>query len=246
MRITQHFSQTGEFFFRFRSYLPFIVLPLAIYSLKGYNYPLGYHWLDLLWEALCFSVSLIGVFIRFWVSGTSPIGTSGRNTKSQKAQVLNTTGPYSIVRHPLYLGNYLVFLGICLFTRNFWFILVASSLFVLYYERIIFREEEFLENKFGNEFRVWANKTPMIIPKFSLYKPSNLRFSWKAAIRREFHVVFLLTSLYFALEVIADFVVYGKFVLDMLWTIIFLIGLAFYLTVRIIKKTTTFFHTSDR
>ncbi len=246
MSIVRHFSRSGEIFFRYRSFLPFLVLPWVLVSLWGYSYPLGEHWIDLIWELFCFSVSLTGLFIRFWVSGTAPPGTSGRNVHRQKADELNTTGPYSIVRHPLYLGNYFVFLGLCLFTRDFVLIFTSTLLFILYYERIIFREEEFLKMKFGRDFLRWAINTPGIIPNFSLYRPAKLPFSWKAAIRREFHSVFLITTLFFLFEVVSDYVVMGRFVLDPVWFSLFILGAIFYIGVRMVKRFTHFFHTPDR
>ncbi|MGB8874133.1 MAG: hypothetical protein WCC75_12145, partial [Desulfobaccales bacterium] len=44
--------------------------------------------------------------------GLPPRGTSGRNTQGQVAETLNTTGIYSLVRNPLYLGNFLIWLGL--------------------------------------------------------------------------------------------------------------------------------------
>ena len=54
----------------------------------------------------------MGFLFRAWAIGTTPAGTSGRNTKEQVAEVLNSTGIYSIVRHPLYVGNYFMWIGI--------------------------------------------------------------------------------------------------------------------------------------
>ena len=58
--------------------------------------------------------------------GTSNKHTSGRSTKEQVADALNTKGIYSTVRHPLYLGNYFMWIGIVMFTYNIWFVLVVS------------------------------------------------------------------------------------------------------------------------
>lgn len=64
------------------------------------------------WAWSCIAVSLFGLLIRAVTIGFTPKGTSGRNTKEgQVAEVLNTKGIYSVVRHPLYLGNYFMWLG---------------------------------------------------------------------------------------------------------------------------------------
>ena len=80
-------------------------------GLTSFTYLGQRHVINEAWQMLCISVSFLGLFIRIVTVGRAPIGTSGRNTREQVANTLNTTGIYSLVRHPLYLGNYLVFLG---------------------------------------------------------------------------------------------------------------------------------------
>ncbi|MBI1987594.1 MAG: hypothetical protein HYS70_04535 [Nitrospinae bacterium] len=109
-----------------------MLLPVFLLSFIGYEYPFGSHKLDLLWEIGCLLVSMLGLSVRILTSGTVPAGTSGRNTKRQKADALNTTGVYSIVRHPLYLGNYLIALGVSLFPRSWFLPIIVSLAFILY------------------------------------------------------------------------------------------------------------------
>jgi len=238
MKISEHFSKSGDFLFRYRSYFPLLAFPILIASFLGFEYPKNSHTLDLFWEVGCFIVSLLGLVIRILVSGSVPAGTSGRNTNRQKADYLNTTGLYSIVRHPLYLGNYLITLGASFVPRHWFLPIIVSLGFILYYERIIFKEEEFLENKFGEEFRNWAKHTHAIIPRFKNYEPSRLPFKWKAALRKEYHTVFGITSAFFWLDIIGDFFIYKETKLDFIWTPLFVISLVFYLLVRAIKNKT--------
>ena len=91
-----------------------------------------------------------------------------------------------MVRHPLYLGNYLMWIGIVLFTQNFSFAIIVSLLYWLYYERIMFAEERFLEKKFGNVYLDWSKKVPAFFPKFSQFHPSETTFSIKSVLRREY------------------------------------------------------------
>lgn len=79
-------------------------------------------------------VSLLGLGIRIHAVGYSGKHTSGRNTgKGQIADILNTKGLYSITRNPLYVGNYLMWLGFAMLTCNLWFIGVFSLIFWIYY-----------------------------------------------------------------------------------------------------------------
>ena len=159
-------------------------IPLEFYRIR---FSLWLSPLDLFWEIGCFLVSLLGLSVRVLTVGTVPRGTSGRSTKKPGANFLNTTGMYSIVRHPLYLGNYFIALGIFLFPRTWFLPIIGSLAFIVHYKIVISSEEEYLESKFGDEFRAWATKVPIIIPRFKDYQPPKLSFSWKAALRREFY-----------------------------------------------------------
>src|SRR5262245_24226761 len=112
MKLADHFTGTGAFFFRWRSFLALLLIPAFVASFFGPRISFTHPALTLAWQIGCFLLATLGVGVRLVVVGTAPRGTSGRNTREQKADVLNTTGPYSIIRHPLYVGNYLVALGL--------------------------------------------------------------------------------------------------------------------------------------
>jgi protein-S-isoprenylcysteine O-methyltransferase Ste14 len=238
MKISEHFTYIGPFFFRWRGYLFLFLLPIILLSFIGFSYPIGSHAIDVLWEVGCFLISLLGLSVRVVTIGTVPRGTSGRRTSKRKADVLNTTGMYSIVRHPLYLGNYLMALGASLFPRTWFLPIIVSLAFILHYERVIFSEEEYLESRFGDEFRAWATKVPIIIPRFKDYQPPKLPFSWKVALGREFHGLFGVIGIFFGLDIIGDLIVFKRIQFDPLWTALFIIGLVFFLIMLIIKKKT--------
>ena len=114
MKISEHFSHRGPFFFRWRGYLFLFLVPIILLSFIGFTFPFGSQTLALFWEIGCFLISLLGLSVRVLTVGSVPRGTSGRSTRKRQADVLNTTGMYSIFRHPLYLGNYLMALGLSL------------------------------------------------------------------------------------------------------------------------------------
>jgi protein-S-isoprenylcysteine O-methyltransferase Ste14 len=129
---------------------------------------------------------ILGFFIRAITIGTTPKGTSGRNTEKQIAEQLNTVGIYSVLRHPLYVGNYFMWAGIVVYTMNFSFFMIFSLAYWLYYERIMFAEERFLEKKFGATYLNWSLQVPAFIPSFAKYQKSTVPFSAKAVFRREY------------------------------------------------------------
>jgi len=238
MEIQEEFEKTGNWLFRWRSYLPLALIPLFLLAMEKYHYLNNSEASDNLWELICLFISFLGLGIRVWTVGHTPPRTSGRNTRTQIADTLNTTGMYSIVRHPLYLGNFLMIAGIVMFTRHLWLMLIYILLFALYYERIIFAEEAFLRRKFGQDFIDWANKTPAFIPKFKNYCPPANKFNWKKALKAEYNGFAALLLSMFALEVYGDWLIQHKIDLDLHWIVLSGIGILTWITVRFLKKYT--------
>ena len=247
MLLSQEFERQGNWLFRRRSFLPLLGAPALALVFHRYSYPWGSHTLDTILEMLGLGISMVGLSIRVYVAGNTPKKTSGRNTaKGQLAHSLNTSGMYSITRHPLYLGNFLVALGPVMVFHTLWFIFVYVSFFWLYYERIIFAEEEFLRTKFGDAYLEWSDRTPAFVPNFKNWRPPGLPFSCRTALKREYHTLFLIVTLFTAIEVIGDVVVNGRFVIDPVWLIVFTLTLLFYVVVRTIRKKTKILHVQGR
>jgi protein-S-isoprenylcysteine O-methyltransferase Ste14 len=236
MRLADHFTGSGAFFFRWRSFLPLLLVPAFVASFLGPRISLRSPALSLAWEISCFLIAGLGVGIRLAVTGTAPRGTSGRNTRQQKADVLNTTGPYSLVRHPLYVGNYLIALGLAAFPRTWFLPVIVTLAALLYYERIAAQEEHYLEGKFGNAFRQWATQVPAALPIFAHYRPAALPFRWRVALAREFYAVFLVTAAFFALDVLDTYVSTGRPYPHAVWAAMFLAGTLFFVVMRSLKK----------
>ena len=246
MALQEEFETTGEYFFRWRSYLPLVMAVLFILALAQFRYPFANHGLDLAWDAGCLAVALLGQVVRFFTVGFVPRGTSGRNTRGQVADTLNTTGMYAVVRNPIYLGNFIIWFGLSLFMKSVWFTTIIILFFTVFYERIIFREEGFLREKFGDVFMQWAAATPAIIPQFKNWQPPSLPFSCKSAIVREYGTFFAIIATFTVLELLAGLFNSGKLTLDAIWVKLFLGSAVLYLTVRFLKKKTKVLATDNR
>jgi len=236
MALKEETQTIGNWLFRWRSYLPLLVLVLALVGMRNFTYPGNSHAWDLVWEGFCLAVSFFGLGIRSFVIGYVPEGTSGRNTLVQKAQSLNVTGLYSVVRHPLYLGNFFIWLGISLFVKDWLISVTCMLIFWLYYERIIFAEEEFLREKFGGEFERWADATPCFFPDVRKWVSPERPFSWRKVLKDEYSGFFAIIATFAFLEVIGDFIVERKLIFDRVWCSLFLVGVSSYLTLRALKK----------
>lgn len=88
----------------------------------------------------------------------------GQHTRgsTHEAATLVTTGPYAHMRHPLYTSNTYIALGAIFFhlgVSGFFFVfIIAIALFEYALARA---EDRFLEEKFGDTWRAWAQRTPM-------------------------------------------------------------------------------------
>ena len=238
MSLARSFETSGNWLFRKRSYLPLVLFLIVIPAMWQFHTPDGGHDPDMAWAFGCLAVSMVGLVIRGYVVGTTPSGTSGRNTHGQVATTLNTTGAYSVVRHPLYLGNYFMWIGIALLPRSLWLALVVSLAFWLYYERIMFAEEAYLRGKFGAPFEEWTERVPAFIPNFRLWVPPSLPYSWRMVLRREYSGLYAVILSFTLLEFLGGVIVEKRWALDRVWMVVFAIGTLIYVTLLSLKRYT--------
>ena len=223
-----------------------MMIGLLLLAIREYSYPCHSKQVARSWEFFCLLVSFLGLGIRIHTIGHAPQGTSGRNTQSQVAHTLNTTGMYSIVRHPLYLGNFFMGLGIALFVHLWWFALIYTLAFWLYYERIMLTEEAYIRGQFGDAFVSWANVTPAFVPDVRKYLKPGLPFSLKNVLRREYNGFLAVILLLFLLDTAGGWIVDKTVKADQMWVI--LLGAAFiiWMTLRALKKWTTLLNVNGR
>lgn len=202
--------------------------------------------LELILLITCTVVSLTGQIIRAIAIGTSNKHTSGRNTKEQVAEALNTKGIYSTVRHPLYLGNYFMWIGIVMFTFNIWFVLTVSLLFWLYYERIMFAEERFLERKFGEPYVAWSMKVPPFWPSMKNHIPTEIPFSMKTILRREYSGITATILGFVFVDVLRVWFSTEELTISKNQQIAIIVGVAISLVLRSLKHYTKVLYEADR
>ena len=105
-------------------------------------------------------IILIGQLWRCWTVGY--IGLyRGENVKAQK---LATTGAYSLMRNPLYFGNFLIGLGWSIIAGVIPVIIFVVSFYILYCVVIIPHEEKFLLSKFGLEYSNYCKNVKRFWP----------------------------------------------------------------------------------
>ncbi len=214
MALQEEMEKQGIWLFKYRGTIPLIILVigavlLVLKEFQPETYFIQESSLVVYFEMFCLFVSLIGLGIRVYTVGHTPVNTSGRNTEKQVADTLNTTGIYSIVRHPLYLGNFFMWLGPALLTGNLWFVVSFAFFYWIYYERIMFAEEQFLRRSFGDIYISWAQNVPAFIPDFKNFKKPNLPFSWKKVLKKEKNGLTAIFLIFTAFDITGE-IIHGE------------------------------------
>lgn len=246
MSLSNSFEQIGNQLFRYRGFVPVIFAVGAFFiQLQDSQERMSFGSC----EEIAFFLVVLGHLIRALTVGHRSMQTSGRNRSHQVAELLNTKGMYSIVRHPLYLANILIWIGWTTLLCIPWLIVVATFVFVVYYLFIMYAEEQFLRRKFGQDYERWQRRTPRLIPNPFLYASSSNDFSWRIVFKNEYPgwtasmtialcIYSLLVNMSYPFSQYYQFYIKG-------W-LLFGGGIALFgLTFRYLKHRTKLFHEMD-
>jgi uncharacterized membrane protein len=122
------------------------ILLIAVYAYWADPRP------ELFWPGAV--IATIGILFRLYASGFV-----------MKNKELSTTGPYALVRHPLYTGNILMLLGFCLANGMWWSGVVGIGFLWFWYPTAIEYEDRKLNGIFGDAWSEWSGRTPALIPR---------------------------------------------------------------------------------
>ena len=108
---------------------------------------------------VCYSLGLLlvvaAVLGRLW---------SGVYIEGRKNRELIREGPYSVTRNPLYLFSFLGVFGLGLASCNVLVLALLVAGYAVYYPRLIQREEQKLEKKFGQTYAEYCKEVPRFWP----------------------------------------------------------------------------------
>ena len=237
---------SGNFLFKYRGQIPILLFLIVIPFIYHTEYESFSPQLLKENMIISFLISFIGIMIRIYTVGTTPAGTSGRNRKKQIAKKLNKTGLYSIVRHPLYLGNFLIWFGVSMYTLNTMFTVFLSLFFFIYYNAIMKTEETFLKKKFKNEFLLWEKHTPMFFPSLNNYQKSNYIFSIKTVLKREYSSFLATIFSFLYIQTLINYFNEKEIIMsNNMWTVL-IISITITLILRTLKKNTSILNQKGR
>ena len=166
-------AQIGAVLFRHRGWLPLLFLGIPL-VMPGTTSPFR-------WE-VGVALIIIGESVR--LAGVAAAGTVTRR-RSRGVQRLVTYGIFAWARNPLYIGNFLIWMGFVTISGVLWFLPIAVLLFALEYELIVRYEEGVLESIFGREYLDYKQETPRWIPRPPRGEQAVAEYHWGEAFKSE-------------------------------------------------------------
>lgn len=107
-----------------------------------------------------FWIALPGAALRTWASGTIV-----------KNEELTTDGPYRLTRNPLYVGNFLIGLGVSVMGAKLWLVVMFLLFFLPVYHALVRKEERRLLERYGDAFLAYCKDVPRFVPKMKAWPP---------------------------------------------------------------------------
>jgi protein-S-isoprenylcysteine O-methyltransferase Ste14 len=119
------------------------------------------------WLVVAYAAILSGLLVRSWAAGNLV-----------KCVTLTQSGPYALVRHPLYSGSFLLVLGFAILSGSWLSVALVVGPLVYIYSKTVSYEERLLTRQFGGSWHTYATKTPRLIPN---RLPAISELSWSLA-----------------------------------------------------------------
>jgi len=155
---------------------PLLVMPFCVWNEYENDF--------VIWPMGLLTVAM-GLFIRIWATRHIERRIP-RRYKGNKGPRLVATGPYSIVRNPLYLGNLVIMMGLCILSELLWLMPIVFAYLLSLFSLVVRYEEYKLSILFGREYEIYRQDVPRWIPRFSLIRSANNSDSaWSQALTGE-------------------------------------------------------------
>jgi protein-S-isoprenylcysteine O-methyltransferase Ste14 len=128
------------------------------------------------------AIALPGSLLRLWAAG-----------HIEKGRTLTQSGPYALTRNPLYLGSFLMALGIIIGGQGYWLLPIFGIFFAIFYIPVMKAEELELFSGYGEQFTEYSKRVALFFPSFRSALDASSTFLWARAVRnREHRTIFSL------------------------------------------------------
>jgi protein-S-isoprenylcysteine O-methyltransferase Ste14 len=228
----------GNFIFKYRN----LIFPLFFVLLVFGTRPASRsEYLENWRYATGLLAAVAGQTIRALTIGLAYIIRGGRHRKVY-AEALVKDGIFAHCRNPLYLGNILIVMGLGIVAHSLSFYLIGIPLFIFMYMAIIKAEENYLANKFGEEFIGYCKNVNRIIPNLTGIRKtiSNMRFNWPRLIVKEYGTTYTWVICMIALVMKNYYMQYGRGTdktVILILTLLFAFVTVLYAVARYLKKS---------
>jgi hypothetical protein len=139
-----------------------------------------------------------------------------------------------------------MWLGPVLFLRDLWFLVVFGLIYWLYYERIMFAEEQFLRRKFGEIYDKWSETVSSFIPYSFNYIPSKLHFSIRNVLKREYNSFVNIFIIFTIMDVFRNYFLSERIYMTPMWIYLFASAILIWIVIRTIHKQTKWLEVEGR
>ena len=186
------------------------------------------------------AIALSGEMFRLFVIGFAYIKRGGKNRKVY-ANDLVIAGLYAHTRNPMYVGNFLIAVGVSIFYGSPWIYIFSIPFFTWVYLAITAAEEQYLLGKFGPAYEDYMKSVNRFVPDFRGLSKSlaGCRYRWRTVLAKEYGTLFGLLAGLTLITIWKKYWIYGwdaqkHEILTIAW--LFVPWILFYVTVRFLKK----------
>ena len=119
-------------------------------------------WSVALWP-IGLAIFFAGVALRIWAQ-------VHLHYRLKTRKVLTTTGPYTMVRNPIYIANSTMLVGLVVLSELLWFVPLMVIWCAVVYRFVVRREELHLTEKYGTPYREFLTAIPRWLPRPAIYR----------------------------------------------------------------------------
>ncbi|MGF1923343.1 MAG: methyltransferase family protein [Bacteroidia bacterium] len=231
----------GNFFFKYRNFL-FIFLYLALFIpsselFTAQQFGENYQYYPLI---IGLFITIFGQLIRGVTIALAYIVRGGKDKKVH-ADDLVTQGIFNHCRNPLYVGNILMLIGVGILINSLLFTAVFIPLFLFIYQAIVLAEENFLRNKFGEQFNLYCKKVSRWLINFNGITRTigGMKFNGKRWLIKEYNTqtVWMLGIVVILLFYYPNLTHNDSDLRNLIFAISCVVLAVYYLSIRYLKKS---------